>query len=242
MPDPFLSIIFPAHNEENRLIRALDQTIAYLESQAFTSEILVIENGSTDQTLNLAQEFSSKHPSVRVFHTDKAGKGLAIQQGMLSAHGDYRFACDVDLSMPVTEINRFIPPMLSEDIVIASREASGAIRYNEPGYRHFIGRIFNGLVRLIALHGIRDSQCGFKCFSRKAAEELFPLQTIMGWTYDVEILFIARKKKYRIIEIGIPWYHDPNSKVRVLRDSFRMLTDLFLIRWNHIKGSYATKS
>ncbi len=241
MPDPFLSIIFPAHNEEIRLIRALDQTIAYLATQPFSAEILVIENGSTDQTFNIAEAYSVAHPSVHVFHTDQAGKGLAIKRGMLSAQGDYRFACDVDLSMPISEINRFIPPMLTEDIVIASREASGAIRYNEPGYRHVIGRIFNGLVRLIALHGIRDSQCGFKCFSRKAAEDLFPLQTIMGWTYDVEILFIARKKKFKIVEIGIPWYHDPNSKVKVLRDSVRMLADLFLIRWNYIKGCYAPK-
>ncbi len=144
--------------------------------------------------------------------------------------------------MPISEINRFIPPLMEADIVIASREAAGAIRYHEPGYRHFIGRIFNGLVRLIALHGIRDSQCGFKCFSRKAAEDLFPLQTITGWTFDVEILFIARKKKYKIVELGIPWYHDPNTKVRVLKDSMRMLADLFLIRWNYLNGRYAAKN
>ena len=173
---------------------------------------------------------SPGNPDLRVIHEEKRGKGLAVQRGMLEATGDYRFICDVDLSMPIEEVNRFIPPQLSTDISIASREASGAKRYNEPAYRHFIGRVFNLMVRILALPRLQDTQCGFKCFSAQAARELFPLQTITGWTFDVEILYIARKHGYSITELGIPWYHDPHSKVKVFRDSFQMLVDLVSIR------------
>lgn len=242
MSDPLLSIIIPAHNEENRLPQAIGQIIDFLRQQQYTAEVIIVENGSSDSTWEIAQKAAEEYAIVRAIREEGRGKGLAIQRGMLESRGDYRFACDVDFSMPVSEINRFIPPLMSEDIVIASREALGAKRYNEPEYRHFIGRVFNLLVRIIALHGIHDSQCGFKCFSRRAAEELFPLQTIMGWTFDVEILFIARKRKYRIVELGIPWYHDPNSKVRVWQDSIQMLFDLLTIRWNYLTGRYAPKA
>ena len=237
----FLSIIFPAHNEEERISSTLVKTIAYLKRQSFTSEIIVVENGSSDNSYLLAKSFLPKFPYMRVFHEDQRGKGLAVKRGMLEATGQYRFVCDVDLSMPVEEVSRFIPPQSEADIVIASREAFGAIRYHEPQYRHFIGRIFNLIVRWTTLPGLHDSQCGFKCFSAQAARELFPMQSIKGWTFDVEILYIARKYGYTIQELAIPWYHDPKSKVKVIRDSFQMLVDLFRIRWNDARGRYAKK-
>ena len=125
------------------------------------------------------------------------------------------------------------------DIAIASREAPGAIRYNEPHYRHLVGRVFNNMVRWLVLPRLQDTQCGFKCFTAAAAERLFPLQTIMGWTFDVEILAIAFKIGLRIEEIPIPWYYHGNSKVKVLRDSLRMASDLFTIRRNLRRGTYA---
>lgn len=240
-PSIFLSIIFPAHNEEGRITTTLQKTIAFLEKQPYTSEIIVVENGSQDSTLEIARVFTKEFPSLKVIHEDARGKGLAVKRGMLEATGEYRFICDVDLSMPVEEVNRFLPPLLSSDITIASREAPGAIRYNEPEYRHIIGRIFNFIVRVLALPGLHDTQCGFKCFSAQAAEELFPYQTIDGWTFDVEVLYVARKLGYPIKELGIPWYHDPNSKVKVLRDSFQMLVDLLKIRLNDLRGIYAKK-
>ena len=139
---------------------------------------------------------------------------------MLEAQGEYRIFCDVDFSMPVKEISRFIPPALPDmDVAIASREKNGAVRYNEPAYRHFIGRGFNTLVRWMALPGLQDTQCGFKCFREEVAERIFPLQTIDGWTFDVEVLFIARRMGYRIVEVPIPWYYNADSKVRVFKDS-----------------------
>ncbi|NMC84113.1 MAG: glycosyltransferase family 2 protein [Anaerolineaceae bacterium] len=236
---PYLSILFPAHNEEARLPETLTQVEAFLQQQDFACEVIIIENASTDATLAIAEEYARQHAYVRVLHDDLPGKGRAVQKGMLAARGDYRFVCDVDLSMPITEIRRFLPPQsIPFDVAIASREAPGAIRYGEPYYRHLVGRVFNSLVRLLTLPELNDTQCGFKCFTAAAAETLFPRMTIFGWTFDVEILAIARQLKYRIIEVPIPWYYHEHSKIHVLRDSMRMALDLFLIRRNVRQGVY----
>ena len=239
MSDCFLSIVFPAHNEEKRLPRTLEQTAAFLQAQPYSAEIIVVENGSTDRSLAVAEEHAARFPMLRVIHEEQRGKGRAVRRGMLAARGEYRFFCDVDLSMPITEINRFFPPQLEgAEIVIASREAPGSVRYNEPAYRHTTGRVFNWMVKTLALPGIEDSQCGFKCFSASAAEALFPLQTIMGWSFDVELLYAARRRGLRIVELDIPWYFNPDSKIHVLRDSWRMFWDLLSIRWNGLRGRY----
>ncbi len=242
MKPPFLSIIIPAYNEEQRLPHALGQVFAFLEGQTYVAEVLLIENGSTDGTLQLAQKFTEDYPSLRVFHETGRGKGIAIRRGMAEACGEYRFVCDVDLSMPVEEINLFLPPRLPElDIAIASREAPGAVRYNEPYYRHLTGRVFNFLIRLLVLPGIQDTQCGFKCFRAAVAEDVFHYQTLRGWSFDVEILHIARQRGYRITEVPIHWYFNPESKIHILRDSWRMFLDLLVIRFNTWRGIYAAK-
>lgn len=236
---PYLSIIFPAHNEEERLPGTLEKVYEFISTQSYPCEVIIVENGSTDLTLEIAQTSAKDHPYLHVLHLDSPGKGRAVQAGMLTARGAYRFICDVDLSMPITEVPRFLPPQQEEaDIVIASREAPGSVRYNEPAYRHLVGRVFNNLVRWMVLPSLQDTQCGFKCFSASSAEALFPLQTIMGWTFDVEILAIAFHRGFRVIEIPIPWYFQPRSKVNVLRDSLRMARDLFLIRRKLRRGEY----
>jgi glycosyltransferase involved in cell wall biosynthesis len=239
LTNPFLSLIFPAHNEENRLPHTLEAVDAFLSQQSYRAEVLVVENGSTDRTLELTQEYARKFTYLKVIHEEERGKGLAVKRGMLEATGEYRFFLDVDLSMPIDQVNRFLPPALPNmDIAIASREGEGAIRIDEPSYRHWIGRGFNSLVRFLALPDLQDSQCGFKCFRREVAEVLFPKQTIMGWTFDVEILYIARKFGYQIVEIPIPWYYRSKSKVRVWSDSFQMARDLLTIRRNGKSGLY----
>ena len=203
-------------------------------------EIVIVENGSTDRTLDVAKEFSQTHENVLVLHEERPGKGLAVKQGMLAASGDYRFFCDVDFSMPISEIPRFLPPQLNGvEIAIASREAKGAIRYDEPAYRHIIGRMFSMMVWILTLPGINDTQCGFKCFSAKATQELFPLQTIHGWAFDVEILAIARQLGYKIVEVPVPWYYQPQSKVNVIRDLVRTGLELLKIRKIIRTKSYA---
>jgi hypothetical protein len=141
--------------------------------------------------------------------------------------------------MPIEQVNRFLPPSLDQvDIAIGSREAPGAVRYNEPAYRHFIGRGFNTLVRLLALPGLQDTQCGFKCFRAAVAEEIFPLQTMGGMSFDVEVLFAARRRGYKILEVPIDWYFNADSRVRLWHDSSRMATDLLAIRRNALRGIY----
>lgn len=239
MTSPFLSIIIPAHNEELRLPRTLRQVFAFLEKQPYSAEVVVVENASTDRTLELAQEFAAQQPNLLVLHEEKAGKGNALRRGVLEASGEYRFICDADLSMPVEEMEKFLPPTLTGfDVVIASREAPGAVRYNEPPYRHWGGRAINLAIRLLILPGLNDTQCGFKCFRAEAAETLFQRQTLGGWSFDIEILYLARRKKMSIREIPVQWYFDPDSKVSAVRDALRMLGDIFRIHLRALRGGY----
>ena len=166
------------------------------------------------------------------------GKGRAVRRGMLEARGEYRFIADADLSMPIENVIRFLPPACTADIAIASRETSGAVRYGEPRYRHLTGRVFNWFIRSLVLPGLQDTQCGFKSFRGSVASDIFPHQTLTGWSFDVELLAIAQRRGYSIVEIGIPWYYNSGSKIRVLRLSWRMLLDLLTIRRNLGRGIY----
>jgi dolichyl-phosphate beta-glucosyltransferase len=240
MKNPYLSLILPAHNEEQRIISCLEKVNDFLGKQDYSSEVLVVENASADRTLEIAKSFSRQMKNLQIIHLDDRGKGLAVQTGMLAADGEYRFFADVDFSMPVIEINRFFPPLSpNAQITIASREAPGAVRYNEPTFRHFTGRVFNSLVKWAVVPELQDTQCGFKCFRHDIAEDVFCRQTMAGWSFDAEILFIALKKKYEILEIPVPWYFNSDSKVRLFKDSFRMAVDILTIRRNDRLGKYA---
>ena len=239
MPAPLLSIIIPAHNEESRLPRSLEQVFAFLQKQSYSSEVVVVENGSSDRTLEMAQDYASGHPDLRVLHEPGRGKGLAVRRGMLEARGQYRFMCDADLSMPVDEVSKFLPPALSGfDLAIGSREVRGAVRYNEPAYRHLGGRLINLMIRLLILPGLQDTQCGFKCFRAEAAESIFRRQVMDGWSFDVEVLYLAERAGYKIAEVPIDWYYRPESKVSAVRDAFQMANDIFQIRANMRNGRY----
>jgi dolichyl-phosphate beta-glucosyltransferase len=239
LSSPYLSIIIPAYNEERRLPATLREICGFLEKQSFSTEVLVIENGSQDHTFQIADEFARQHSGFRTIREDKRGKGLAIKRGMLEAGGQFRFMCDADLSMPIDEINRFLPPLLSDfDVAIGSREAPGAVRYREPTYRHLGGRMINQIIQLLALPGLHDTQCGFKCFNAAAAEDLFDSLTLDGWSFDIELLYVARKRGYRIIEVPIPWYFMAESKVELIHDTLRMVVDIITIRLNDKRGLY----
>jgi glycosyltransferase involved in cell wall biosynthesis len=235
----FLSIIIPAHNEELRLPRSLRQVFAFLEKQSYSAEVIVVENASSDRTLEFARDFAAHQPNLIVLHEERAGKGNAVRRGVLEARGEYRFICDADLSMPIDDLEKFLPPVLDGfDVVIASREAPGAVRYNEPSYRHWGGRAINLIIRMLILPGLNDTQCGFKCFSAEAAEKIFHQQTLGGWSFDIEILYLARRNHMSMKEIPVHWYFDAGSKVNAVRDALRMIGDIFRIHLNALRGRY----
>ena len=237
---PFLSLIFPAHNEEHRIPNALEKAIAFLNQQEFTGEIIVVENGSSDRTYEVACGYQYQFENLIVLRTEARGKGVAVKTGMLAASGNYRMFLDVDLSMPIEDVSNFIPPQLEKevDIAISTREGVNSNRIGEPGYRHFMGRIFNTLIRILIMPKFQDSQCGFKCFRGNVAEDLFKHQTVSGMAFDSEILYIALMRDYKIKEIGIDWYFDTDSRVRLVRDTIEMIRDTFHIKQNRRRGLY----
>ena len=214
-----------------------------MAAQAYPVEVIVVNNNSRDATPQIAQEFAAAHAYARVLHQPRQGKGAAVQMGMLHGQGDYLFICDADFSMPVEEISKFMPPAAdSYDVAIASREAPGARRVDEPQYRHLMGRVFNFIVRLLAIPRIQDTQSGFKVFRREVARDVFSLQTIDGWGFDVEVLFIALKHGCKLIEVPITWTYRPQSRISPLKDSINMLLEVLKVRRNSWRGVYDRKA
>ncbi len=245
MERPFLTIVIPAYNEEKRLPKTLEKIGCFLREQSYHSEVLVVENGSTDATSEVVLMYAkSVAPddrfTIQLLHSDQ-GKGAAVKTGMLVGKGEHLFICDADLSMPIEEVGKFLPPQLaadSFDVAIASREIEGAVRYNEPGYRHLMGRVFNLIVRTLIIPGIEDTQCGFKLFTRAAANDIFPYQTISGWGFDPEVLYIANTRKLRVVEVPINWYYMADSRVSPIRDTIKMLREVMRVRRNGRRGIY----
>jgi dolichyl-phosphate beta-glucosyltransferase len=235
----FLSIVVPAYNEEKRLPDSLPRIIQFVQQQEYSIEVIVVDDGSTDRTADIVREFQKQAPFITLLQVDHGGKGHAVRAGMMQAHGEYLFLCDSDLSMPIEEVTKFLPPALDGyDLAIASREIEGARRYDEPGYRHLMGRVFNLIVRLLTVRGIQDTQAGFKCFRRDATRQLFPLQTIDGWGFDVEILFIAQRHGMKIVEVPINWYYKNRSQVRPIQDTYNMFREALKVRLNAWQGRY----
>jgi dolichyl-phosphate beta-glucosyltransferase len=241
--NPLLSIIIPALNEERRLPPSLEKIDTFLQTQPFSAEVIVVDNGSKDRTAEIVREYAIAHPYVSLIQLKERGKGRAVKAGMLEAKGDYRFICDTDLSMPIDEIVKFLPPYTNGyDISIATREGKEAHRIDEPEYRHMMGRINNLIIKVTAVHGFEDTQCGFKMFNRESAEDLFAVQRMNGIGFDVEILFIAKRRGYKIRQVPITWYFDPDSKIRLVQDSLNMLREIWEIRQNWRKGLYEKKT
>jgi glycosyltransferase involved in cell wall biosynthesis len=240
---PLLSIIIPALNEAQRLPPTLAKIEAFLETQPFSAEIIIVDNGSKDGTAAFVQTYIKTHPHVRLIQLAERGKGRAVKAGMLAAVGDHRFICDADLSMPIDEVVKFLPPHSDGFVInIGTREGPGAQRVGEPAYRHLMGRVNNLIIKVMALPDFEDTQCGFKMFTRTAAEDLFAVQLMNGIGFDVELLFIAKKRGYSIREVPITWYFDPDSRMRLVQDSLNMLREIWQIRQNWKKGLYAPRN
>lgn len=236
---PFLSVIIPAYNEQTRIGSAITSVAEYLRAQDYTWELLIVDDGSSDETELIVKSHPEYGEFVRLLTVIHGGKGWAVKNGMLNAKGLYQFICDSDLSMPIKHLLDFLPPKAPEsDIVIGSRELPTSVRFGEPFIRHLMGRVFNLIVRFVGISEIRDTQCGFKCFTKEASEKLSKIQTIKGFGFDVEILFVARRLGLKISEIPIDWYYNSESKVRPFRDSIRSIVDILIIKWNDIRGRY----
>jgi glycosyltransferase involved in cell wall biosynthesis len=229
---PFLSVVIPAYNEAARIEDTLAQIHAYLSLRSYPWEIVVSDDGSVDRTARLVSAFAAANPGVRLLSLEHRGKGWAVQQGMLAATGVYRFLCDADLSMPVEQLARFLVPEVGEaDILVGSRELAQSRRFGEPARRRLMGRVFNLLIRTLALPGIQDTQCGFKLFRAETTLALFERQTLWGFAFDVEVLYLARRAGLVVREVAIDWHYGEGSKVRPLRDAVVMAWDVIKVSW-----------
>lgn len=235
---PYLSIVIPAYNEARRLPVTLNRLHQYLCAQSYLWEIIVVANGCTDDTEDVVRRAALAIPDLRLLSLRERGKGIASKHGALASQGDIIFLCDADLSMPPDNLARFLALAGTVDVIVGSREAPGAHRYHEPWHRHLMGRVFNGLVQWLAVPGIEDTQCGFKAFRRRAAYRLFPHQTLSGFGFDVELLYLARKLGYSVQELPIEWYFDADTRVRPGVDSLAMLGEVFMVRLRDVLGRY----
>jgi len=231
---PHLAVIIPAYNEEDRMRPTLERVAEYFGGQPYTWSVTVVSDGSTDSTCTIVREFAATHPAFALIDAaPNRGKGHAVRQGMLQVEGDYLLFSDADLATPIEEIEKLLPQVVAGrfDLAIGSRPLKESnLEIRQPFYREFAGRAFNAAVQLMAIRGIKDTQCGFKVFRRDVARDIFSRCKLNGFGFDFESLMIACDLGYSIDEVPIRWRHQEGSKVRLVRDGLRMLRDLVGLR------------
>ncbi len=237
---PEFSIIIPAYNEQRRLPETLERIATYVRMSGRETEILVVDDGSTDRTAAFAESFRSKLPALRVISNGvNRGKGYSVRRGMLEARGCTVLFTDADLSAPIEEANKLFEALETHDVAIGSRALDrGLISVHQSRFREFAGIIFNAIVRLCLRLPFVDTQCGFKAFRREPCRIVFEQQRIERFGFDPELLYLARRHGLRAVEIPVRWGHSPATKVSMFRDSLQMFLDVLIIRWNAIAGRY----
>jgi glycosyltransferase involved in cell wall biosynthesis len=241
MAPPRLSIVIPAYNESARIEATLARVLECVETRHWDAEILVVDDGSTDNTATIIQQWMARHPQLHlVKNPGNRGKGYSVRNGLLQAAGEIVMFTDADLSAPIEEATSLIEAIdAGADVAIGSRWLDKQKQtVHQPMYRRFFGRCFNWVTRRIIGLPFKDTQCGFKAFRRDAAQVIFRLQTIERWGFDPEILYIARKLKFTIIEVPVTWGHDERSRISYLKDGMKMLEEMAEIRTNSIRGRY----
>jgi glycosyltransferase involved in cell wall biosynthesis len=235
------SIIIPAYNESERIGRTLDKVLAYISQQHWVAEVLVVNDGSRDNTAEMVRQYSRSNPSVRlVENPGNRGKGYSVRNGMLHANGDVLLFSDADLSSPIYEAPKLFAAIeAGAEVAIGSRWMQAELQtQRQSAFRQLAGRIFNLLLRLILGLKFKDTQCGFKAFSRRAAQTIFPRQRIERWGFDPELLFLAKKFKFSVKEVPVEWAHDTRSKINPLTDGFKMFLEMVRVRWYDLTGRY----
>jgi glycosyltransferase involved in cell wall biosynthesis len=241
MAHPRLSIVIPAYNESARIQATLARVLDCVEARHWDAEILLVDDGSTDETVAIVQRWMVRHPRLHLIkNAGNRGKGYSVRNGLLQAAGDIVMFTDADLSAPMEEAERLFAAIDNgADVAIGSRWLDKQKQTtHQPIYRRFFGRCFNWVTRRVIGLPFKDTQCGFKAFRRDAAQTIFRLQTIERWGFDPEILFIARKLKYRIVEVPVTWGHDERSRISYLKDGLKMLEEMGQIRTNSLRGRY----
>lgn len=245
MNPPYLAVIVPAFNEESRLRTSLEHIVSYLRGRGLTFEVIVVDDGSTDRTFDVALSCSfqcGESECLRVLRNrENRGKGYSVRRGMLEATAEFGLLTDADLSTPIEDLARLESKLANgtADLAFGSRDLPDSdIRRRQPWYRENAGKTFNRVVRLLTSLSYRDTQCGFKLFRLDACREIFRKQSIEQFAFDVEVLFIARKWGLRSVEVPVSWSHAEGSKVHLGRDAFRTALDLLTIRWNDFRGLY----
>jgi glycosyltransferase involved in cell wall biosynthesis len=242
VPDPFLSVVIPAYNEARRLGPTLERVSEFLASKPFESEMIVSDDGSTDSTPEVVREAAARIQNLRLSrHEPNRGKGFTVRRGVLEARGTYVLFSDADLSSPIEELDKLLEALerTGADAAVGSRALQRElIGVHQPWVRETAGRFYNLLVRLFTGLKIHDTQCGFKLFRRRTTRRAFELQTIEGFGFDPELLFLIERTGGRLVEVPVRWNDNPATKVRFLRDATRMFSDLVRIRWRALTGRY----
>jgi len=236
----FLSIIIPAYKEEKRIHKILDAIIDYEKNSDFGVETIVVIDGEVDKTADILQGYCQRIKNFKVIdRKENKGKGYTVREGMLAANGEHLLFADADNSTPIEQVDKLLEYNDEYPVVIGSRYIEGGkLAYPQPFLRKIGGRVLNLIIRTLAVKGIKDTQCGFKLFSSSAAKEIFSRQTFDRWSFDIELLAIARYHKIKIKEVGIIWYNDPHSLVSPIKDGLKMIRDAWVVRKNSRKGIY----
>lgn len=235
------SIVIPAYNESSRISGTLEKVLAYLCSQHWDAEVIVVNDGSTDNTSAIVREFAAKHSNLHlVENPGNRGKGYSVRNGMLHANGDIILFSDADLSSPIEEFTKLLEAIdHGADVVIGSRWMRTELQLQrQPLHRRIFGRAFNLALRITLGLRFKDTQCGFKAFTRRASQRIFPLQHIERWGFDPEVLFLAQRFGFRVEEVPVQWAHREGTHISPLRDGMRMLSEMLRVRWNAITGKY----
>lgn len=235
-----ISIVIPSYNESKKIASTLTKIVSYMNSKKLCYEIIVVDDGSTDNSNEIVKELSEKNNKIKPIRNQKnKGKGYSVRKGVLNSKYDLILFTDADLSTPITELDNLMVFLDNYDMIIGSRNLKGSkIKIKQPFYRRIPGKIFPLLVNLIMFQDIRDTQCGFKLFKRKAAIEIFNRQKLNGFSFDVEVLYLAKELKLKIKEAPIVWMNDINSKINPIRDPYKMFKELLRIKFNVIMGKY----